>query len=67
MESNTLILSTIKKSAFQAISFEKTGLPQGKHTLIIKTNGAIRMDAFDVDGVLKTYNPDPCTETTPST
>lgn len=63
-----------EKSAFQAISFEKTGLPQGEHTLIIKTNGAIGMDAFDVDGVLKTYNPDikdtspapdPGTETTP--
>ncbi|WP_342426521.1 bacterial surface protein [Paenibacillus sp. FSL L8-0158] len=47
-----------KKSAFQAISFEKTGLPQGEHTLIIKTNGAIGMDAFDIDGILKTYNPD---------
>ncbi|MHB0879967.1 bacterial surface protein [Paenibacillus sp. SEL1] len=63
-----------KKSAFQAISFEKTGLPQGEHTLIIKTNGAIGMDAFDIDGVLKTYNPDtkdtppapdPGTETNP--
>ncbi|MBG9765043.1 hypothetical protein [Paenibacillus polymyxa] len=47
-----------KRSAFQAISFEKTGLPQGEHTLIIKTNGAIGMDAFDIDGILKTYNPD---------
>lgn len=45
------------QSKFQAVSFEKMNLAAGEHSLIIKTNGAIGMDAIDVDGNLKVYNP----------